>query len=182
MKVDSKSAIRRELKSLYKQPETEVQEAVKKRILSWEIFQKSRSVALYLSMKDEVDISFIIGTKSSCFLPRYNCRTETYDMAEVKSQSDLVAGKYGIKEPSGSSRKAAKNEIELWFIPGMAFDKEGNRLGRGAGFYDRLLDGEFGMKTGVCTAERVLDKVPVDDHDIKMDFVLTDTEIININL
>lgn len=182
MKVDSKSAIRREIKDLKLQSGTEIQEAVKKRILSWEVFQKSRSVALYLSMKDEVDISFIIDAKNSCFLPRYNCHTETYDMAEVKSPGDLVTGKYGLQEPAESSRKAAKNEIELWFIPGMAFDKKGNRLGRGAGFYDRLLDGESGIKAGVCTTDRVLDEIPVEDHDIKMNFILTDTDILNINL
>ena len=72
------------------------------------------------------------------------------------------------------------NEINLWFIPGRAFDIHGNRLGRGGGFYDRLLEDENGIKVGVTTEDRILDYIPVDSWDIKMDFLITNKKIINI--
>lgn len=153
---------------------------VKEKILSWSLYRDAKSLAFYLPMIDELSLEFLFDSEKQFFLPRYDHKSGRYEMALVKSKTDLVLGKYGIPEPGMQCRSAEKNEIGLWFIPGLAFSREGHRLGRGAGFYDRLLAGETGIKTGICSYRRVLENIPFEAHDIKMNFVLTDKEIIEI--
>jgi len=69
----------------------------------------------------------------------------------------------------------AKNTaIDLYIIPGVAFDKQGNRLGRGGGFYDKLLFGKNSFKIGLAFEIQIVDTVPHEAHDIPMDFVVTE--------
>ena len=65
-------------------------------------------------------------------------------------------------------------DIDLAVIPGMAFDRDGHRLGRGKGFYDKLLPGIKCRKIGLCFSFQLADSVPIEPHDIVMDMVLTD--------
>jgi 5-formyltetrahydrofolate cyclo-ligase len=64
-------------------------------------------------------------------------------------------------------------------VPGLAFDPAGGRLGRGAGYYDRLLTKFEGVRVGVCFSELLVDEVPTEAHDIQMDFVVTPEGIIS---
>lgn len=67
-----------------------------------------------------------------------------------------------------------EEKIDLFIIPGVAFDKNGNRLGRGRGFYDKLLAGKNTVKIGLAFEKQIVDTVPRTDHDIQMDFVVTE--------
>ena len=82
-------------------------------------------------------------------------------------------GKYGIAEPTGEPLKT-DDLIELMLIPGVAFDKDNNRLGRGAGYYDRILH-RFGkaLKIGLAYSYQLVDVLPTEHHDVGMDMVLT---------
>mgnify|MGYP001027393104 CR=1 FL=1 len=62
--------------------------------------------------------------------------------------------------------------IDLMIIPALAFDKENNRLGRGKGFYDKLLENSNTLKVGVCFPFQFLDKIPTEEFDVKMDYVI----------
>ena len=87
-------------------------------------------------------------------------------------ENDLATGCYGIKEPTGKVfTDFAK--IDVAIIPGVAFDRQGHRLGRGKGYYDRLLSVMPQVyKIGLCFDFQVVDNVPVDSHDIRMDEVI----------
>ncbi|MCM8531582.1 MAG: 5-formyltetrahydrofolate cyclo-ligase [Lentisphaeraceae bacterium] len=146
----------------------------------WQKFKDSESIGSYISMKDEVDLSFIGFENKKVFLPAYDAESKDYYMARVTSKSDLKEGKFGILEPKQGCSRANESEIDLWFIPGRAFDKAGNRLGRGRGFYDRLLKEESGVKVGVPPNGKVFDEVPVDDWDVKMDFLFLEEEILEV--
>lgn len=179
MAVESKESLRSQLRSLIS---VNAESAfVSELLLSWQYFKSSSGVAFYSAMKDEINLEFLLNTEKELFLPRYNAARKAYEMCALSSEDDLVNGQYGIKEPGKKCRVAEKNEIKLWLIPGMAFSRSGHRLGRGAGFYDRLLEKENGIKCGVCTSEQILEEIPLEAHDIKMDFVLTDKEIIRVN-
>jgi 5-formyltetrahydrofolate cyclo-ligase len=67
------------------------------------------------------------------------------------------------------------DQFDLVLVPGMAFDSSGNRLGRGQGFYDRLLAETSGVKCGVGYDFQLLEKIPAEPHDAKVDFILTPT-------
>ncbi|MCM8524988.1 MAG: 5-formyltetrahydrofolate cyclo-ligase [Lentisphaeraceae bacterium] len=179
MVIDSKTALRDKVRDRKATSEQVIN--IEAKISTWEIYQQSTAVAFYIAMKDELKLEFIFNSGKKLFLPRYNSANKTYSMVAVRAKEQLVEGKYGILEPGKDCSPAEKNEIELWFIPGMAFTRSGDRLGRGAGFYDRLLEGETGIKTGICTSDRILENIPGEVHDIKMNFVLTDKEIIKIN-
>jgi 5-formyltetrahydrofolate cyclo-ligase len=154
---------------------------VKEMVLNWNIFVNSRRIGFYLAMNDEVSMQFLFDSGKDLYLPRFNKKSQLYEMALVKNEASLQDGQYGICEPNMTCAVAAENEIDLWFVPAIAFDKTGNRLGRGGGFYDRLLEKESGLKVGVTLSERVLINVPTECWDIKMNFVLTDKEIMNCN-
>lgn len=178
MVVDSKNTLRSHVRSLV--TEVDAEKALRSRIQSWSVFQEAENIAIYIAMPDEMSLEFLIGSGKQVYLPRFVEASGKYEMALLENENQLEAGKYGIKEPGKKCRASCKDEIGLWFIPGMAFDKQGHRLGRGAGFYDRILAGEGGIKAGVCSSERVLEGIPLEEHDVRMDFVLTDKEIIQI--
>ena len=179
MVLDSKHNLRSQVRQLVHTSHAE--SSVEKNIIDWTQYKSARKIAFYFAMKGELNLDFLFESGKELFLPRYNKVAKAYEMCLVQCEEELQSGEYGIKEPGMQCRTALKNEIELWFIPGMAFSRSGHRLGRGAGFYDRLLEDENGLKTGVCTAQRILEYIPLENHDIKMDFVLTDKEIITIN-
>lgn len=65
-------------------------------------------------------------------------------------------------------------EPDWFFVPGLAFDLNGGRLGRGKGFYDRYLEGKDGARIGLCWSEQIVDKIPMEGHDSSMDFIITE--------
>ncbi|MDR0419147.1 MAG: 5-formyltetrahydrofolate cyclo-ligase [Prevotellaceae bacterium] len=81
------------------------------------------------------------------------------------------ANHLGINEPKALELTPS---IDLAIIPGLAFDKENNRLGRGKGYYDKFLKTTSAFKLGVCFSEQLLDDIPHDELDVKMDKVITD--------
>lgn len=89
---------------------------------------------------------------------------------------DLVLHKlFGIEILAPKALEPKKPEAIL--VPGMGFDSLGGRLGRGKGYFDKFLENYKGLKVGICYQEQILEKVPMDKHDIKMDIVLTDKHI-----
>jgi len=99
----------------------------------------------------------------------------------MSPKSLWISGSYGIREPDpGSWDRASLSEVDLALIPGLAFDSKGGRLGRGKGFYDRLLGHpEFrGIKVGLAWDWQIVAEVPCDSDDIPMDFVVTPGKIL----
>lgn len=134
-------------------------------------FKAADSVLLYWSMQSEVD--------THAFAQRWYGRKKLYlpkvvgDKLEIREYipDDLSPGYRGIMEPSGDAPLAGK--IDLVIVPGMAFDAKGNRLGRGGGFYDRLLPELSCPKVGVCRRHQFVEDVPVQAWDQKVDIVVT---------
>lgn len=87
---------------------------------------------------------------------------------------------WNIEEPVPSSAELVKfNDCCMSIIPGVAFDRSGQRLGRGKGFYDRALNNFNGIKVGVCfTAQMANEPLPVDEHDVHMDYIVTEKYIL----
>ncbi len=95
------------------------------------------------------------------------------ELRRYKGKQDLAVGAYGILEPAGEAF-VNFDTIDLAIIPGMAFDAEGNRLGRGKGFYDRLLPKLKATKIGICFGFQVAAHLPIDPYDFPMDEVYTE--------
>lgn len=93
------------------------------------------------------------------------------ELRSYSSPNDLSAGAYGIMEPTGVSFYDYAT-IDLAIIPGVAFDASGSRLGRGKGYYDRLLPKLTAQKTGICFPFQFVEEIPAEEFDVRMDNVI----------
>ncbi len=143
-------------------------------------WESASSVMLYVPMKGEVDILPLIqkgvtSGKLVC-LPRFDADLYSYSAALVEpSQSELVAGQFGVLEPAPAAKVMPLNQLDLVLVPGLAFDERGYRLGRGRGFYDQMLASVVGIKCGVAFDQQLLSSVPAEPHDVLMSTLLTPT-------
>ena len=136
-------------------------------------------VAVYLASSQEIDLSpFIRKALEKGFrvvAPRWN--GETYNLAVLKGLADahLRKGPMGILEPAEAEIVPPK-EVRTWFVPGLAFTRDGKRLGYGGGWYDRLLAEALkdSLKLGVAHAFQVVDDLPSELHDIRLTGVIDD--------
>lgn len=94
----------------------------------------------------------------------------------VSGLQDLNLGAFGILEPLPEAASAG-TEFDLILVPGRAFDRQGGRLGRGKGYYDRFLGSTTGYRIGVCFDYQIVDEIPREAHDVKMDAVVTPSAI-----
>ncbi len=98
-------------------------------------------------------------------------------------ESDLICGYKGIPEPRDRSRIVSPASIEVALIPGVVFDRCGNRLGYGAGFYDRFLTLEApqAIRIGLAFSCQLAEKIPSLPHDVPMDMVVTEEALLTWN-
>ena len=118
------------------------------------------------------------------YLPRFRRESSAYELVRIRNLgTDLTSGHYGILEPVksliGVQPPFHAPLQQVWLVPGIAFDRSGNRLGRGKGFYDRLLEGADGVKIGVAYDCQIADAIPSELHDVSMDYVVTESQIID---
>jgi 5-formyltetrahydrofolate cyclo-ligase len=157
--------------------------AVCQQIQSTDLWSSAKAVLLFSPLPDEVDIwplaVLALAQGKTVCLPRFNAATGQYGAAQIlELDRDLVLGEFAIREPAGHCAEVSPKQIDLALVPGLAFDAKGGRLGRGRGFYDRLLAGfagvKCGVKCGVCLAGQWVAEIPVAEHDIRMDCVFTE--------
>lgn len=132
-------------------------------------------IMLYSALPDEVPTQILmdelVAQGKMVLLPRVISDTDM-ELRRYTGQQDLQTGAYGILEPTGELF-TDYDAIDVAIIPGMAFDAEGHRLGRGKGYYDRFLARVPHLyKIGLCFFWQMVDHVPCDEHDAVMDEVI----------
>jgi len=159
---------------------------VEEKISNLPIYRKAKTIMGYYPLKGEVDILGVIrkaiGSKRVCF-PVMDLKTRELRAFEVSDiDKDFTIGPFKVREPDTNKAKEVDiKEIDLIIVPGLAFDRNKNRLGRGAGFYDRLLKrtAPSTKKAGVGFEFQILDNLPT--HlltDQKVDTVVSENFII----
>jgi 5-formyltetrahydrofolate cyclo-ligase len=140
--------------------------------------QSAHTILFFAPLPDELNIwpvlelSLALGT--TCALPFFDTEKKSYRARVLKKlASDIVIGKFGVREPASGCQEIPLDRFDLVLAPGVAFDLHGNRLGRGKGFYDRILPAASGIKCGVAYDFQLLEKIPAEPHDAKVDFILT---------
>lgn len=152
-----------------------------KKILNLKEYKESKTVFIYVSYGSEISTIDLIkeALREKTVLVPY-CVDNFGKMiaVKIKSMDDLEAGMYNIKEPK--SHTEYEGNIDLTIVPGVAFSKEGYRIGYGKGYYDRFLKNHKTFSVGICHDELLFDKVPYDEYDIKLDKIITKKEEIII--
>ena len=138
----------------------------------------AHTILFFAPLPDESDIwpvlelSLALGT--NCALPFFDAEKKTYGARLLKTlATDIVIGKFGVREPAVNCEEIPLNKFDLVLVPGIAFDLSGHRLGRGQGFYDRILTEASGIKCGVAYDFQLLEEIPTEPHDAKVDFIFT---------
>lgn len=141
-----------------------------------EVFRTARAVGAYMPLADEVDITPLFQSLEKTFyIPALDEARGLYRMA--KMTPTLKKGRFGIPEPAVPVFAAA-DEIDLMIVPGVAFDRAGRRIGRGGGFYDRLLPLYRAVRAGICFDFQCLETVPAEAHDVQVDWLITESQIL----
>jgi 5-formyltetrahydrofolate cyclo-ligase len=148
-------------------------------------WREARSVLFYAPMPAELDVWPLVQAALDAGkvvgLPRFAPALEEYVACGISDpKADIGPGHFGIFEPKAHCAGNELSRVDLILVPGLAFDLDGRRLGRGKGFYDQLLAGLPGFTCGVTFDEQVVEEVPVESHDIQLDCVLTPTRWVEI--
>ena len=154
--------------------------AIVRRIAASPIFQNASSLLLYAPVGGEIDLLPLVRIarklgKPVAF-PRCNPTDCTMQFYELKPDARLTRGAYGIPEPAADAPLLLPDAKSLCILPGLTFDREGNRLGYGKGYYDRYLKEFPGITVGAVYASLVVVRVPTDPHDLPADLLFTEKE------
>ena len=186
--INDKTELRKKIRELKRavSPEEKLRrsEAVMQKVEALPEFEKARVVLLYWSMADEVQTHAFVEPwykEKVLLLPCVDgddLRLRRYTGPEF-----MVAGEqFGIGEPTGEEWKDL-GKVELIVVPGVAFDRQRNRLGRGRGFYDRLLKSTpNAIKVGVAFDFQIFDSIPVEPFDVPMDVVVKELDAFSVDV
>jgi len=151
----------------------------------WQIYQDCNVVMFYLAMADEVQTEAMIhdalGRGKRICVPLLEEKFGEMAAAEIADLNELRVGKFGLKMPDPEkSKRVLPASIDLIVLPVISFDRSGNRLGFGAGYYDRFLPKAVNsVRTGLGFECLVAGKLPAEEHDVRMHFILTEAGFVD---
>jgi len=160
--------------------------AIQARMLADAIYRRAKVIHCYLALSDEVAMERVVRAALAdgkrLVVPVMAPQDRELMHVEIANYDrELVAGKWGILEPkSGVGLTVDPSEVDLFIVPGAAFDLRGYRLGRGLGYYDRCLSRVKGRAV-ICAVAyelQVLETVPDEPHDVPVDYIMTEQRVI----
>lgn len=154
-------------------------------LFSLEEINSAQNIAIYLSFKNEVETKQIIEKfwklNKNVFVPITNSCCDCLSFTKINSFSELVLDSRGILEPKEKTFVSSE-EIDLFIVPGIAFDFNGNRLGFGKGFYDKFFSKNLiqSKKIALAFEFQVLEELPCEEHDVKIDIIVSERTILKL--
>lgn len=157
-----------------------------KKLISMPVWQQSKAISCYVSFQSEVNTKQIItaalNQEKELYVPKVISK-EKIELYRIYTTNELEESSFGILEPNkkivdSKERIANHKQLSLIILPGLAFDKRGNRLGFGAGHYDRLLTKLSYDCTKIALAfrEQILETIPTEPNDQVMNTIITESE------
>ena len=182
----SKLEIRRDISALLRMtPDARAEKSARlcAAIAESDAWRGARTVAIFAPQPREPDVELLWmhGDGKTFAYPRI--AEGRLDLFRVASLHELAPGAFGVREPRAEIEHAvAPDTLDLILVPGVAFTRDGERLGRGGGFYDRLLASlpAHTCKIGVCFDAQILHELPVETHDQRVDFLATESGLLPV--
>jgi 5-formyltetrahydrofolate cyclo-ligase len=161
---------------------------IKGMLFSLPEFGRAGTILCYASFRTEVETAGIIRESlvsgKRVVLPKVDREKRRLELYEVKDLSELSPGHMGISEPSlTGERPISVGDVDLVIMPGAGFDLSGNRLGYGGGYYDILLadSRKETLKIALAYEEQIVESIPSEEHDVKVNIIVTDKRIIRVS-
>lgn len=170
--------VKEKLKELPEEERRKKSEKIKAHLLTHPWFEGAKHIFIYLSFQKEVDTFPIIRESlkaGKTILVPWTVNQQEMIPVVLKKLENLEKGKWGIPQPV-EKFPFPREKIDLVILPGLAFDKKGNRLGRGKAFYDRFLSSLSSRikKVALAYSFQVIDNLPTDHHDIPVEEIITE--------
>ena len=184
-KAGLRQQVRQRLKALTPQQREAASLQINARLRQQAVWKSAGSILFFAPLPSEPDIwplleEALLAGKTVA-LPRFSLETQSYIACVVRNpQTDLQSGQFRIREPGLSGPEFPLNRLDLVLVPGVAFQPDGCRLGRGKGFYDRLLAAVRGTKCGVAFDEQIVGAIPVGPLDIRVNCIVTPTRWVEV--
>ena len=152
--------------------------ALCKRLAEWRVLREAHTVLTYIAFRNEIDLAPLRERLPGIewIVPRVVGRRlvlHPYDPAR------LVRHRYGMLEPAADLPVIDPAAIDLVLVPGVAYDRRGGRMGFGGGFYDGFLLTTPALRVGITHDAGLVDELPCDEHDQRMDWIVTPTQLIH---
>ena len=158
--------------------------AIRSRLSTLPELRQAQAVMGFLPMPDELDtrpiLADLLAAGKRVYVPRTFVRARRMIPVRLTDLGKLRQGEFNILEPE-SEETCAVAELDFIIVPGRAFDRTGNRLGRGAGFYDQFMaqKGFRAVRCGVAFACQVLDEIPHAQHDLPVNVLVPEDETLH---
>ncbi|HEX3626478.1 MAG TPA: 5-formyltetrahydrofolate cyclo-ligase [Verrucomicrobiae bacterium] len=182
-KIELRAIIRSAIKNLSPEKRKSDSEKICALLKTQPFFQTARSILFFAPLPEEPDLWPVVNEtmagKQMVALPCFDPENQVYQPRRVTDlHVEILSGKFGIREPVDTCVAIPPNDLDLVLVPGVAFGLDGHRLGRGKGYYDRLLQYFTGKKIGIAFDEQIVDAVPSEENDVRMDLILTPTRCV----
>lgn len=145
-------------------------------LLGLEEYQCACGVMSYMPISSEADVEEFnrraLADGKALYLP-VSLEGGQMFASRLRGMDRLRTGRYGVREPE-RDEPAPRGAIQLIVIPGLAFDRQGGRMGYGAGYYDRFLPHLAARRVGVCFEAQLVERVPMGAHDVPMEILVTE--------
>jgi 5-formyltetrahydrofolate cyclo-ligase len=150
-------------------------------LLETPFWQRATAILFYAPLPDELDVwpamLAALAAGKQAALPWHDAASDTYQARLIAApDTDTLPGRFGIREPRAACPKISLNRLDLALVPGLGFTVAGLRLGRGRGYYDRLLAGFPGFKCGVGFDWQMGLDVPGEGHDVFLNCFITPSQ------
>lgn len=181
----SKQAFRKRLlkyRMMMKPNQVEIKSAMASlKVISLKEIDIAKNILLYLPIKNEINTKYLLNyfseNKKQIILPAFN--KKYWFFSKYNIDDTLVDGPFNIKQPK-KLRPFSALDLDLAILPGLAFSRNGFRLGYGKGVYDRLLKGSRCLKIGFCFDFQIVDKLKLDSYDVPVDIIVSEKRLLRI--
>lgn len=156
-------------------------------LINSDIYKNSTEIFIYVSYNSEVDTKNIIKKaledNKRIYVPKVDLKHKTMDALNINSLDELSVNNYGILEPKSVDKTKFPNKLDLIIMPGVAFDRKGNRIGYGGGYYDKFISKITYIVNKVALAYeiQIATSIQSEEHDINPDYIITNKEVIKVN-
>jgi len=182
MDASRKAIIRSHYRSMRESLSAEVvalsSAAVCSRLYSWAELDTASTILTYLAFQNEIDLSGLSDLMPSVRWVAPRLDKNGISLA-IYDKNRLVRHRFGMLEPDITLPQIRPSDIDVVFVPGVAFDRQGARIGFGGGYYDRFLPRTHALRVGITYDECLSEQLPFEKHDQRVDWIVTPSQIVD---